>query len=206
MFFADPTLDFDARMILAWYIGNESVDVHGAMAEMITRYAAKKRVKHVVLVGNSGGGFTALQVSSYLKGVEVISVNGQVDLGNYQPRILDPAYRAVYGKPADGNAVSSDVRFNVIERFKKDGFNNRVLMHQNTGDDHHMKDHYQHFEDAFSSVNDREQLFNSEIVFLGDGHVAPSPEDYLQIIHEVIDVARSNGAVFKGLVEQDSSV
>ena len=141
-----------------------------------------------------------------MKGVEVISVNGQVDLGNYQPRILDPAYRAVYGKPADGNAVSSDVRFNVIERFKKDGFNNRVLMHQNTGDDHHMKDHYQHFEDAFSSVNDREQLFNSEIVFLGDGHVAPSPEDYLQIIHEVIDVARSNGAVFKGLVEQDSSV
>lgn len=200
MFFADPTLDFDARMILSWYIGNESVDVHGRMADMIASYAEAKNVNHVVLVGNSGGGFTALQVSSYLEGVEVVSVNGQVDLGNYQPRIMDPAYRAVYGKPSESAVVSTDSRFNVIERFRQRGFNNRVLMYQNTGDDHHMKDHYQYFEDAFSSINDREQLFNVEKVFLGDGHVAPSPDSYLDIIRKVVESGRQDGAKFNGLL------
>lgn len=198
MFFADPTLDFDARMILSWFIGNEATNIHREMAQMISAYAQKQKVKHVVLVGNSGGGFTALQVSSFLDGVEVLSVNGQVDLGNYQTRIVDPAYRAVYGVSADSETVSSDPRFNIIKRLQDRGFNNRVMMYQNTGDDHHMKDHYQLFEDAFGDVNAQDNLFNVEKVFLGDGHVAPSAESYIKVIQGVIEEAHATGAEFKG--------
>ncbi|MDN5903669.1 heparinase II/III family protein [Corynebacterium casei] len=199
MFFADPTLDFDARMILSWFIGEESTNIHREMAKMISDYADKQNVKHVILVGNSGGGFTALQVSSYLDGVEVLSVNGQVDLGNYQPRIVDPARRAVYGVPADAETVSSDSRFNIIKRFQERGFNNRVMMYQNTGDDHHMKDHFQLFEDAFMEVNEQEKLFNVEKVFLGDGHVAPTADNYIKIIRGVIEDAHATGTEFRGL-------
>lgn len=199
IFFADPTLDLDASMILSWFIGDDKVNAHRTMAEMVDRVAKAKNVDRVVLVGNSGGGFAALQVSSYLDGVEVIAVNGQIDLGRYQPRIAGPAYRAVTGRPATAAEISKHPQFNVIQRFKDVGFNNRVLMVQNEGDEHHMVEHFKPFEKEFEAAAG--DLFTKQVEFLGKGHVAPAPDRYVQIIRDRIDLARKNGAKYAGFVD-----
>lgn len=183
LFFSDPCLDLDSRMILSWYVGTEEQDLHREMAHMIDAYARKRGIEKVLLVGNSGGGFAALQLGAYLKGTRVISFNPQIQVDMYVPRIAETAHWALFGRDTVGDDETQAPRMDLIKRYKQIAFDQDVLLIQNPGDDHHYKEHFIPFTGEFSRSEGRDRL-RTLTPYLGPGHRVPSPDEYLKIVHD----------------------
>ena len=181
LFFSDPGLDLDARMILAWFAGTEEVDQHAEIANMIRGHAERLGLDKVLLVGNSGGAFAALQLSAYLPGSKVVAFNPQIQVKHYVPRIADTAMWNLFGQ-TDRYAPRSDShRIDIIEKFGMIDFDRDVVLIQNTGDDHHFNDHFVPFRDAFES-SAHPELLESHTPNLGPGHRVPPPEQYIATV------------------------
>lgn len=198
-FFSDSTLDLDSRMILAWFIGHNEMNLHRVIAQMVDNIAERFGVERVAVVGNSGGGFSAMQVASYLQGASFVSINGQSDIGHYTPLLADQAAWAVFGKTEPDSFKSDELeRWSVLRRFREIDFDIHGLVLQNSGDDHHLTEHYlplKHFVEEHAG--DRRIQFKQE--FMGDGHVAPAPADYEKIVTSWINAERDNGSKYQGL-------
>ncbi|MDT0212631.1 hypothetical protein Q9R29_01930 [Rothia sp. ARF10] len=183
MFFSDPCLDLDARMILSWYVGTEEVDLHLDIARMIEAYARHKEIEKVLLVGNSGGGFAALQLGAYLDGARVVSFNPQIQIDAYVPRIAETAHWAIFGR----NTVAGDEvhgpRMDLIERYRRIGFDQDVVLIQNPGDDMHYQHHFVPFREAFLASPNAGR-FTEHTPYLGPGHRVPPPDEYLDYVRE----------------------
>ncbi|MEH0147249.1 hypothetical protein V6D40_06180 [Corynebacterium sp. Q4381] len=198
-FFSDPTLDLDSRMILSWYIGHEDLDLHRVIAQMVDSLARRYGVERVTIVGNSGGGFSAMQVASHLRGASFISINGQTDIERYTPLLADQAAWAVFGKTAiEEFSVDELKRWSVLTRFQEIEFDVRGLVLQNTGDDHHFTEHFLPLKDLVGRSSSTHGIqFKEE--FMGDGHVAPAPASYQQIVRNWLDAERMGGESYVGL-------
>jgi hypothetical protein len=181
LFFSDPGLDLDSRMILSWFIGTEARDQHAEIANMIRMHAARTGVEKVLLVGNSGGAFAALQVSAYLPGSKVVAFNPQIQVKHYVPRIADTAMWNLFGE-TDRYAERPDAhRIDVIEKFSLVDFDRDVVLIQNTGDDHHFNDHFIPFRDAFAK-SPHPELLECQTPDLGAGHRVPPPDQYIATV------------------------
>lgn len=199
MFFADPTLDLDSQNILTWFMGTDLINLHHLYAEMIDQAVRRFNSQRVVLVGNSGGGFAALQVASYLKGATVITVNGQTGLKQYQPRIAQPAIWASFGDQQKIDHQGVLERSEVIERYRAIGFDVQVLMHQNSGDDHHLNEHFVPFRDTYRAESATPDHLSEIVEYLGDGHLAPKTDDYVKLVQDRIAEMRDSGNHYEGL-------
>src|SRR5699024_4137805 len=89
--FADPTLDLSTSMRLGWYLGTERTDLTEIIADTVQRVGETLGVRHIVLAGSSGGGFTALQVGVHLPDSFVFAKSPQPDLRRYSPRLVASA-------------------------------------------------------------------------------------------------------------------
>lgn len=183
LFFSDPCLDLDSRMILSWYVGTEDLDLHREMAQMIDSYARSRGIEKVLLVGNSGGGFAALQLGAYLKGTRVVSFNPQIQVDNYVPRIAETAHWSLFGRESVSDDETQAPRMDLIKRYKQIDFDQDALLIQNPGDDHHYKDHFLPFTREFSGSTGRDKL-RTLTPYLGPGHRVPSPNEYMKIVHD----------------------
>lgn len=198
MFFSDPCLDLDSRMLLSWYVGTEARDLHREIARMIEAYARRRGIEKVLLVGNSGGGFAALQLGAYLEGTRVVSFNPQIQVDRYVPRIAESAHWALFGR----NTVSDDPlnapRMDLIERYRRIGFDQDVLLIQNPGDDHHHQEHFLPFSEAFAA-SERSDRLRMLTPYLGPGHRVPGSEEYLQIVREEAEAQSDQPWALRGL-------
>ncbi|WP_193105899.1 alpha/beta fold hydrolase [Brachybacterium sp. FME24] len=183
MFFSDPCLDLDSRMLLSWYVGTEDQDLHREIARMIEAYARRRGIEKVLLVGNSGGGFAALQLGAYLEGTRVVSFNPQVQVDRYVPRIAESAHWALFGRDTVSDDPQNAPRMDLIERYRRIGFDQDVLLIQNPGDDHHHQEHFLPFTEAFAA-SERSERLRTLTPYLGPGHRVPGSEEYLQIVRE----------------------
>lgn len=183
MFFSDPCLDLDARMILSWYVGNEDVDLHLDIARMIVAYARRKGIEKVLLVGNSGGGFAALQLGAYLDGARVVSFNPQIQIDEYVPRIAETAHWAIFGRTTVAGDEVQGPRMDLIERYRGIDFDQDVVLIQNPGDDMHYQDHFGPFSEAFLASPNAQRL-TVHTPYLGPGHRVPPPDEYLDYVRE----------------------
>lgn len=183
LFFSDPCLDLDSRMLLSWYVGTEERDLHREIAQMIDAYARRRGIEKVLIVGNSGGGFAALQLGAYLKGTRVVSFNPQIQIDRYVPRIAESAHWALFGRDTVSDDVEQAPRMDLIKRYKQIAFDQDVLMIQNPGDDHHYKEHFIPFTSDFEESIGRNRL-RTLTPYLGPGHRVPSPAEYMKIVHD----------------------
>lgn len=181
MFFSDPCLDLDSRMMLSWYVGNEDVDLHLAIARMIEAYAERKGLEKILLVGNSGGGFAALQLGAYLEGTRVVSFNPQIQIDHYVPRIAETAHWALFGRSTVSDDPVNAPRMDLIERYRRIGFDQDVVLIQNPGDDMHHQDHFLPFQEAFQASANADRL-TAHTPYLGPGHRVPPPQEYLEYV------------------------
>ncbi|MGQ1836898.1 alpha/beta fold hydrolase [Kocuria turfanensis] len=182
-FFSDPCLDLDANMILSWYAGTEELNLHERIAAYVDGLARSAGARRVVLIGNSGGAFTALQVASYLPGACVVAFNPQVEIDRYVPRIAEDAQLNLFGRSSVADDADVAPRMNVIRRFEEIGFDRKVYFVQNTGDEHHYLDHFLPFRTAFEASSRAENL-RTYTPDLGPGHRVPPPNDYLAQVRE----------------------
>lgn len=183
MFLSDPCLDLDSRMMLSWYVGNEELDLHLALARMVEAYARHKGIEKVLLVGNSGGGFAALQLAAYLEGTRVVSFNPQIQIDQYVPRIATTAHWALFGRETVADDPVQAPRMDLIERYRRIGFDQDVVLIQNPGDDMHHTNHFLPFQEAFHASSNAERL-TSHTPYLGPGHRVPPPSEYLDYVRE----------------------
>ncbi|EWS81507.1 hypothetical protein BF93_16505 [Brachybacterium phenoliresistens] len=183
MFFSDPCLDLDSRMMLSWYVGTEDQDLHREIARMIDAYARHRGIEKVLLVGNSGGGFAALQQGAYLEGARVVSFNPQIQVDRYVPRIAEVAHWALFGRDTVSDDPVHAPRMDLIERYRRIGFDQDVLLIQNPGDDHHHQEHFLPFTEAFAA-SERADRLRTLTPYLGPGHRVPGSEEYLQIVRD----------------------
>lgn len=183
MFFSDPCLDLDSRMMLSWYVGNEEVDLHLAIARMIESYSRHKGLEKVLLVGNSGGGFAALQLGAYLEGTRVVSFNPQIQIDHYVPRIAETAHWSLFGRDTVSDDPVNAPRMDLIERYRRMDFDQDVVLIQNPGDDMHHQHHFLPFQKAFLKSSNADRL-TSHTPYLGPGHRVPPPQEYLEYVRE----------------------
>ena len=69
----------------------------------------------------------------------------------------------------------------VIERYRRIGFDQDVLLIQNPGDDHHHQKHFLPFTEAYAA-SERSSRLRMLTPHLGPGHRVRSSEEHLQIV------------------------
>ena len=163
LFFADPTLWLSSDLELAWYVGTpESINPHEAISQAAATAAEFIGASHVIFTGSSGGGFAALQCSSYLPGSVAVCFNPQTRIRNYRvdgyglgpqrrflslvcPESLSDGLEAL--SPDDDLQRELGERTSVLRRYAIPRANGVVLF-QNVNDDHHYIDHYLPFREV----------------------------------------------------------
>lgn len=181
MFFSDPCLDLDNQMVLSWYAGSEDVDLHFEIAKMIDSHAKRIGIERILLVGNSGGGFAALQVGAFLRGARVVSFNPQVRIDHYVPRLSKVAHLALFGHESVADNSRLAPRMNALSRAESVGFEQHVTLIQNPADGMHFRHHFLPYQAAFrASANS--DLLEVHTPNLGPGHRVPPPREYLEYV------------------------
>ena len=199
VFFSDPTLDLDGRLVLGWFLGTEDINLHRVIAEMVDTLARHYDVKRVVLVGNSGGGFSAIQIASYLDGASFISINGQTDLSVYTPRLTNQAIWAAFGKRSVVELNDTQMERLILgRRLQSIDFDVCGLIEQNTGDSHHYERHYLPLKSQVKLADGKPKIKWVDR-YIGDGHIAPSAEEYQRIVARWIEKMRMEGQAYQGL-------
>lgn len=188
MSIADPTLDLAADLSLAWYLGTEATDLTPIIAETINAAAASLGVKNIVLVGNSGGGFAALQVGAHIDNAVVVAMSPQTDLRLYFPRLTRPAFESALGRTGSPTSSSLVKRISVLDRMRSTGKVPRIHIVSNTGDAFHVTKHEKPLlKGIIESGHERRA---SIIEFnLGSGHRSLSNDQYREML----------GGVYKNL-------
>src|SRR5699024_4784600 len=171
--------DLDSRMILSWYVGTEDLDLHRVLAQMVNSYARHKGIEKVLLVGNAGAGFAALQIAAYLEGTQVVSFNPQIHIDRYVPRIASTAHWALFGRETVADDPVHAPRMDLIERYRRIGFDQDVVLIQNPGDDMHHTNHFLPFQRALRATADAGRLTTRE-PYVGPGPRVPPPQEHLE--------------------------
>lgn len=162
LYFSDPTLLLGDGLQLSWYTGWDSLDLYAAMASVVREAVAGLNVDRVVVLGSSGGGFAALQLSSYLPGSVALAMNAQTRISAYtvhgslgvqrrymnivMPFLNDPHGRSLEERTDDWSLPMGD-RLSAVRRYSTP-VTNHVYLLQNTNDVHHYEDHFLPFRDA----------------------------------------------------------
>lgn len=185
--FSDPTLDLAAGLSLGWYLGTATDDLVPRIAAVVRTIADTVGAEERVLLGSSGGGFAALQVSTEVPDASVLAMNPQTDVRRYHKRFAQAALEAVFGAAEN---ISDTSRVCVIERFAAGTAASRILFVTNVGDGHHSLQHASPFQAWYETVKpDFELEFRS--VDWGRGHVSPRPQQFSELLR---DVRRSRGS------------
>lgn len=175
--FADPTLDLDPALTLAWFLGTRTQDLHQEIALFITNRMSSLGLERLVLSGSSGGGFAALQVAAFIPGCTVVAFNPQTSVTSYHPRLAEKATEAIFTEQ-DLTSNKTLQRLNVAERYRALNSKVNILFVNNDGDIHHSKSHRDPF---LAAVSDLPNITSNTITeSWGPGHRSPSAEVYLR--------------------------
>lgn len=183
LFVSDPSLDLDANQILTWYMGNEELNLHEFMAKEIQLLARRLGCQRILYIGNSGGGFAALQTASYTPNSGVVAFNPQIQVEQYIPRVARSAQEIVFGRSSVAEDPLYSSRVDLIQRYSEIGFERRVYFIQNTGDEMHHDRHFIPFREAFNASGNSSNL-RAVTPYLGPGHRVPPPEEYMAMVSE----------------------
>lgn len=186
MSIADPTLDLSADLPLAWYLGTEDTDLTPIIADTVTTAASALGVRNVVLVGNSGGGFAALQVGAHIDDAAVVAMSAQTDLRKYFPRLTRPVYESALGRRNEPTTSSLVERVSVLDRIRRTGKVPRTYVVSNAGDAFHVSKHEKPLMDglAASGHGNRASLIDFD---LGNGHRSLSNDQYRETLESIYE-------------------
>lgn len=177
MIFQDPCLDLNRSMSLSWFLGDSENNIHEACARYILETKNRVGARDIILTGNSGGGFTALQVAAFLPDAKVLVFNPQTDVRAYHAFAADAALKTCFGQTSETLDPSLAARTSAISAYRHLAVVPQVLYVQNTGDIHHVKHHRDPFE-LMLREDHPDQLHRVRFADedWGPGHVSPTAE------------------------------
>lgn len=151
LFIADSTLNLNAAMALAWYVGDAGQDFTADVASLIQDVAAAAGYERVLLAGSSGGGFASLAISHRIPGSGAVCFSPQTRIGDYHASVVEK-FRSVafaespsYEDAESQNRTRFDLRYLYGRTAPGENF---VRYVQNTRDPEHYAKHYVPFAEA----------------------------------------------------------
>ena len=141
----------------------------------------------IVFYGSSGAAFAGLAASRYIKGSTAVAINPQVNaLKYYKDHVRDMKQICFNNMDDDKLLESYSERLNMVQSYKK-GFNNKVLLVQNTLDKFHYENHYLPFiQNINSQLRKSSTRVESVLYSCKSGH---GPESIF-MIYGVMDKVR----------------
>lgn len=191
MYFGDPGMWTSDSLSISWYTGWLKSGVQETIATEISRAASRLGCQRIVIVGDSGGGFAALQISALIAGSLCVAFNPTTTLHNYfdggntkrtvtQEKYISTIIPEIL--PRDGNfdprpdwSLRLSTDYSALHRYSK-RTENWVLFLQNVND-WHYKQHYLPFLGAAAKGNNLFRVQTMEY-FGKRGHSSPSKELY----------------------------
>lgn len=195
LFVSDPSLHLDEGLGLAWYAGTTDYDPLPVLAETIGEVCAQMGIapRDVHTYGSSGGGYAALRMLQFLPEAAAIAVNPQTDVTKFIFKNVERYLRICLnenGPDARADALAAHPRrLSLIENIDVLR-NRRIVLIQNTMDEHHYELHYKPLCSALGVGHDHDPearpvhrlLFEHE-----KGHAkAETPEVFDKVMEMVV--------------------
>ena len=195
VFFADPSLNADERLQLAWYVGSETIDLHSVIAKAVREISKSYNVRRPILIGSSGGGFAALQVGGYVNDAIVVPINAQTVIPAYRvdgsdgavrlfQRTVFPTFFGEENQFSDTWWHSIASKVSVPERYRL-GLPIHVDIWQNTNDIHHVEHHFEPLVSVLKTW--KTQSFEVHEYDGPHAHVIPDTETYKSAIRSAVE-------------------
>ena len=178
---ADPTVGH-AGVLLGWYVGTASADPTDAIVEVIRRVQDRLQARRVVLIGGSGGGFAALQLSARLPRSLAFVFSPQTRVIRYYPGPVSNLMTRCFDgmDPTDAEAAHP-TRLSALPTYASEP-DNVVYYFQNARDPYHVERHFLPFAELFgigqdggSTADGRRHFVVEESV---EGHGPPSQDRF----------------------------
>lgn len=205
LFLSDPTLHLQKDLALSWYIGWRSIDMHRLIAKWIVKFSASLGIDNVIISGSSGGGFAALQISSFIPNSIALAFNAQTDISRYKVNGSGLGAQRNYIKCVrpdiwddlsehqrqhlrfDWNKYYDD-RYSAVERYKSPMVNYAVVVEND--EEFHYGDHYLPFLEVLKERQDRGR-YRCYTYSGGTVHNPPTYEIFFRYLQEAVQWART---------------
>lgn len=139
---SDPTFDVDDKIEAGWFVGEKDKDGTKNFCDIIKIFNKLLKIsfKQTIFWGSSAGGFIAIQFSKYFPGSKAVAVNAQTDIDK------SPWYKLLYELSFKGlsrEEINSHYQNRLkilpcIDKLKS----NKIVMVQNTLDEHHYHEQF----------------------------------------------------------------
>lgn len=192
MFFTDPGLYLDEEATITWFTGWNGVEVQKDIARSIEITAKKLNCHKVVIIGDSGGGFAALQISALIPQSICVAFDPTTTIFNYfdggnrkktqvQERFIKTVFPQVLTASSGNFNVRSDWTTSLSDsvsalRRYSAPTENWVVLVQNRNDWHYDQ-HYLPFLAACARGKNLSRVHVMEIVGRS-GHFSPTRTIY----------------------------
>ena len=189
LFLSDTALQASSDLKLAWYTGDASDDLTARYAALIRSVAVQCGADQIVLLGFSGGGFAALALAPLIAGSVALAFSPQVSIGNYYRVFADVYAEALFPQLGSFDAVEAAYghRLSLLESYKDSNMNASFVYVQNSGDTHHVNNHYRPFRELTDGRAGATFVIDHE----SDTHSVPPKERIGEMLDECLTMFRS---------------
>lgn len=134
LYISDPMLMHFKELSLGWYYGLKDDNIYIHIKNIIDILNFKFNFAHNIFYGSSGGGFAALQASTYMENSFAIAINPQIDIKNF-------SYTSTFIQITGINLHDDDKhdRNNLLKRLQNS--KSKFLIMQNDTDSVHVSNH-----------------------------------------------------------------
>ena len=135
IYYNDPTLYVDPDIRIGWGVGKNDEWYIPVINDIILKLAGKNDIKaeDILFFGSSGGGFTAIILSTLIKNSEVMVNNPQLFLCNYQQGHFNQMIKSCFDEQdLDTIFKKYGYRFDVLEIFRREKHIPKIIYLVNT--------------------------------------------------------------------------
>lgn len=181
---SDPTILLPGEFGASWYAGHEGFDTQAAVLDIVRECARILRVRTLIFLGGSAGGFAALHASWHFEGSYAVIAGAQTNLDRYKLS-RKPAYRKAVWPSLPPKSPLAEVTCSNLCKLYDKPLTNNVIMLYSAGDRGHVERHMLPF--AGIMARHPSDRFVLECGYWGiEGHSAAVPpmllNDWLRVI------------------------
>lgn len=179
---ADPSIQLDLGLKLAWYAGHDGLDPMDWIVELVQQLVEVAEPSQLVFVGSSGGGFASLRASQKFPGSLAFVTDPQTIVTNYhQPQVSRLLQVGFDGFDSNAALETYGERLSAPFNYEVGGVSNYVYYAQHRWDKFHIENHLKPFASVFglSEVDRDVDSERFKLVLFDKGKHGPlSPDQF----------------------------